>query len=267
MAKNNKHWEKLMATEGDAKIAKEGRDPMEEGLKGISWFQNSKRIVSAKIKKTQETFGEEIGNSVTAGVLALYLLFLLPFASVSAYIKAPEGMGIIDSMATSAFVLFAFLANLFTTIYHSMKKGTHQKRVFRKLDNIMVYFAIFGVFAPICLSLVKGSLGLGILIAEGALAILGTLLTAIPHTENKTARKFAFLTYLVMGIVGIPLIKPLHAAASTACFWLIIAGVLAYIVGLFFYSGKKFKFSHMVWHLIVLGASACHVIAFVYLLR
>ena len=43
-----------------------------------------------------------------------------------------------------------------------------------------------------------------------------------------------------------------------------IAGAAAYLVGVFFYSGKKFKFSHMVWHFCVLFAAVCHVLSLVY---
>ena len=63
------------------------------------------------------------------------------------------------------------------------------------------------------------------------------------------------------------ILKPLHAAATPASFWLIISGTLVYVLGLFFYSGKKFKFSHMVWHLLVAVAEVCYVLALVYFFR
>ncbi|MBO4636283.1 MAG: hemolysin III family protein [Clostridiales bacterium] len=267
MAKNNKHWKNLMAREGDRKVAKEGRDPLEEGLEGLSWYENQKRIVKKRWNKTRETFGEEVGNSISAGVLAFYFLFMLPFASVRAYIHAPEGMGLIDSFGVSAFLLTGFLANLFTTIYHLMKHGTPHKRIFRKLDHIMVYFAILGVYTPACLSLIGGGLGLGIVIAELALAIGGTLLMALCFPENKPLTKTAIAIYGVMGLLILFGIGRFHAAATTPCFWLLIAGACTYVVGLFFYSGKKFKFSHMVWHLLVVAASVCHILAYVYFFR
>ena len=49
MAKNNKHWKRMMASSTDRKIAKEGRDPLEEGLeakKDLKVFPGS-RIRSA----------------------------------------------------------------------------------------------------------------------------------------------------------------------------------------------------------------------------
>ena len=257
----------MMASSTDRKIAKEGRDPLEEGLEGLSWLENQKRVVKKRGNKTRETFGEEVGNSITSGVVMFYILFMIPFASLHAYKSAPEGWGDIDSFSVSAFMITAFLATLFTTVYHCTKHGTPQKRIFRKLDHIMVYFAIVGVFTPICLSLIGGGLGIGILIAEFCLAITGMFFMIFGYPENKALTKFAVAIYPIMGIIGLFILKPLYLAATKPSFWLIIAGVITYIVGSFFYSGKKFKFSHMVWHILVAFAEVCHVLAFVYFLR
>lgn len=276
MAKNNKHWKNMMASSADQAASKEGIDPLEVGLEELSWFENQKRIAKKNWNKTRETFGEEVGNSISSGVLAIYLLFLIPFAAVTAY---RNGFGtvnpgevtviwtpIINYLSVSAFVITAFLASLFTTIYHCMKHGTPQKRIFHKLDRIMTYFAIFGVYAPMCLSLVKGTLGIVVLAIEFALAIFGMFFIIFGYPNNKGMTKVAIADYIVMGLLGLIFIKPLFAAASAACFWLIIAGAIVYAIGIFFYSGKNFKFSHMVWHILVVFATVCHVLAFVYFL-
>jgi hemolysin III len=39
---------------------------------------------------------------------------------------------------------------------------------------------------------------------------------------------------------------------------LIIASGLFYTLGTFFYSSKKIKYSHAIWHLFVLGGSTTH---------
>lgn len=266
MAKNDKHWVKMMSSDSDRKVAGEGKDPLEVGLSEMTWFQRQKKKVRNTIQKTRETFGEEVGNSITSGVLALYLLFMIPYASVHAYIKAPEGMGLSDSIGVSAFMLFGFLASLFTTIYHFQKPGSLHKRIFAKLDHIMVYYAILGVYAPVCLSLIGGPLGYGILIAELALALLGTFLMIFMYPDNKIGTRFAVLIYGIQAVLILFAIKPFHDAATTASFWLLVSGTLVYIVGLFFYKGK-FKFSHMVWHLLVVAAYVCHVLALVYFFR
>jgi len=257
----------MMTSDADRKVIKEGKDPLEASLEEMSWFAKQQKKVAGTIAKTRETFGEEVGNSITSGVLALYILFMIPFGAVHAYTHAPEGMAVTDSLGVSAFLLFAFLANLFTTIYHFLKPGSIHKRVFLKLDHIMVYYAIFGVYAPVCLSVIGGGRGIGILIAELALALLGTFLMIFMYPLNKTGSKFAAAIYGVMALLIIFAVKPFYLNSTKASFWLLVSGAFVYLFGLFFYSGKKFKFSHMVWHLMVVIAEVCHVLALVYFFR
>ena len=88
MAKNKKYWKTLLASSADKKhAATTGEDPLEEGLKQLTWFESSKQAVRRGINKTYETFGEEVGNSITSGVVVLYLLGLLPFAAINTYLR------------------------------------------------------------------------------------------------------------------------------------------------------------------------------------
>ena len=85
----------MLAGSDDKKhAAATGEDPLEEGLKDLTWFESSKRAVKRGLHKTYETFGEEVGNSITAGVPALYLLGLLPFAAINAYLSASAVEGV-----------------------------------------------------------------------------------------------------------------------------------------------------------------------------
>ena len=66
MAKNKKYWKTLLAGSDDKKhAAQTGEDPLEEGLKQLTWFESSRQAVRRGINKTYETFGEEVGNSIT----------------------------------------------------------------------------------------------------------------------------------------------------------------------------------------------------------
>lgn len=268
MAKNNKHWEKMMLSDSDRSAVSEGKDPLEMGLSDMTWFEKQKRKVRRTIEKTRETFGEEVGNSITSGVLALYMLFMLPYATVHSYVNAPENMALVDSFAVSAFFVFAFLASLFTTIYHFLKPNTLHKRIALKLDRIMVYFAIVGAYTPFCLSLVGGAMGITLLSIELGLAILGMFLVIFMYPRNKVGSKFAVTIYGLMGLLFLIAIKSFipYFTSAPVMSWLLVAGLIVYVIGLFFYNGK-FKFSHMVWHLMVVAAQVCHVLAYVYFFR
>ena len=98
------------------------------------------------------TFGEEVGNAVSHGVMALIYLLLLPFVAVYSYIQG----GIIRSVGVSIFMICMFLMFLISTIYHSMAYESQQKYIFRKLDHICIYLAIAGSYTPVALCVVKG---------------------------------------------------------------------------------------------------------------
>jgi len=264
MSTNKHFWKSFMANEGDKSVAASGKDPLEQGLEGISWLENSKRIVRDSVKKAQQTYGEEIGNSVTSGVLALYLLSVLPYASVHVYNLANGEKAALQVVAISLFIITLFMSLLSGTIYHFIKRNTNQKRVAGKFNRIMIYYAIAGSYAPVCLSFIGGTFGIVLFAIEGALALAGTLFTALAYPDKGFSKPVCNLLYVVMGWLGAIAFKTLSSAMSTVGFWLMVAGLIVYSVGMFFYT-KKFKFSHMIWHFFVLAAVVCHVLAFVYI--
>ena len=136
-----------------------------------------------------------------------------------------------------------------------------------KLNRIMVYYTILGAYTPVCALILPVVSGSVIWALEAACAIAGTLVTAITYPQSKTGNFFSKLIYVIMGWMIIARIIVFHNSTTTLCFWLIISGSLAYSVGLWFNFGKKFKFSHMVWHLLVAVAEVCYVLALVYFFR
>jgi len=264
MAKNNTYWKKFVAASEDKKLVKEGVDPLEEGLERLSWHENSKRIIQRGLKKTQETFGEEVGNSITAGVMALYVLIVIPYASIRAYNRADDGK-VMSVVGISAYLITFFLSLLISTVYHFMKRGTAQKRVMSKLNRILCYYAIVGAYTPICIHFLGAVSGPVVFALECAIALAGTFVTAFCYKTNKVGTAISNVLYVIAGWMILPLIKIFYHNASRTTFWLLIAGAIVYSVGMiFFSSGKRFKFSHMVWHFFVLIGGALHILAMVY---
>ena len=121
------------------------------------------------------SFGEEVGNAVSHGVMAVITFILLPLFAVYSYIQG----GVIRAAGTSIYLMCMFFMFLTSTIYHSMSYGSPQKYVFRKLDHIGILFAIAGSYTPVCLSLIQGTSGIVILIIEWSMVLAGVLLKAI----------------------------------------------------------------------------------------
>jgi hemolysin III len=62
--------------------------------------------------------------------------------------------------------------------------------------------------------------------------------------------------WLVLFAIG-PLARTLPFAGMA---WL-VAGGLAYTLGVVFFAWRRLPFNHAIWHLFVLAGSVCHVLA------
>lgn len=215
--------------------------------------ENKNNSISNMVKLS---LGEEIGNVVTHGMMALAFLFLLPFSAVYSYIQG----GTLLSVGTSIFVICIFLMLLVSTLYHSMAFGTKHKVVFRILDHIFIYFAIAGSYTPIALYLIGGWKAAVILIIQWSCVLFGIFYKAVAQKEYP---KLSLLMYMTMGWVAVLFIPTLIRNAQPLFIVLIVLGGLFYSIGAYFYTRKK-KWAHMIWHLFINAASITHYIAIVF---
>jgi len=205
------------------------------------------------------SFGEEVGNAITHGVMAILCLLFLPFAAVYSYIIGDAWR----SFGVSVFVICLFLMFLISTIYHSMAYESEQKYVFRKLDHICILLAIAGSYTPIAITLIQGWEAVVILIIEWSMVLAGILLKAI------SKRSFPILSmciYMIMGWTAIFFLPKLLSVASPLFLALIILGGIMYTVGAFFYSKPQHRYFHMIWHIFIILAGIAHIIAIVFLM-
>jgi hemolysin III len=85
------------------------------------------------MKKLYEyTFGEEVANTITHGVMAFLVLISMPFAIL--YVNAKGRL--IDAIGVSIFMISIFLMLLSSTLFHSMDKDSKHKRIFKIFDHI-----------------------------------------------------------------------------------------------------------------------------------
>lgn len=71
-------------------------------------------------------------------------------------------------------------------------------------------------------------------------------------------RSVSAVTYVVMGLLVLFAIRPMKATLPPLSLALLIAGGVAYLVGFVFYTLKKIKWMHSMWHLFVLAGSVLH---------
>lgn len=197
----------------------------------------------------QYTVGEEIANAVTHGVAALLsiagLAVLVAFAVL--YSGSPKVVAAVSIFGAS--MVFLYTAS---TLYHSIP-NPRAKKVLQYLDHSMIYVLIAGSYTPFCLITLQGYTGIALLCAVWLIAIAGISLQAV--LLNK-ADWINCLLYLSMGWLAVFVIDPLVSTLDSTGLALLVAGGLAYTVGVVFYIFERIPFSHAIWHTFVFAGTA-----------
>jgi hemolysin III len=201
----------------------------------------------------QQSLGEEIANSVSHGVGLLAALGVVPFLIVAA-VRRGSASAIVGASVFSATLVLLYFAS---TMYHALPRHK-AKRVFRILDHGAVFLLIAGTYTPFTLGVLRGAWGWTLFGVVWSLALLGIVLTAMGGIRYP---RLSTGVYLGMGWLVVIAIRPLWLRVPlTGLLWL-LAGGIAYTVGVRFLAAKQMRYSHFVWHLLVLAGSSCHFVA------
>ncbi|HJV87453.1 MAG TPA: hemolysin III family protein [Noviherbaspirillum sp.] len=150
-----------------------------------------------------------------------------------------------------------FALYVVSTLYHSLR-GT-AKDVLRKLDHCAIYLLIAGTYTPFTLVTLRGPLGWALFGTIWGLAVIGIVQELC---IAKGARVLSIVIYVLMGWMALLAVVPLISALSWSGFGWLAAGGAAYTFGLVFYvRDERMVHGHGIWHLFVLGGSACHYLA------
>ena len=208
--------------------------------------------------KRNYTKGEEITNAILHGIglgLAIAALVIL-------LVLGNRHGNVWHIVAYSIYGSTLIMLYLASTLYHSFPEGKG-KNILRIIDHSSIFLLIAGTYTPLTLILLRGNWGWTLFVLVWGIALIGILLKIICLNKLKYV---STLLYLVMGWLVMLVIKPLLAVINKPSLIFLIIGGLLYTSGIFFYSSKKIKYNHAIWHLFVLGGSICHFFTVLYLL-
>lgn len=194
--------------------------------------------------------GEELANSITHGIGAIFSIVALVLLIIFGSIKGSE-MHIVSFGIFGITMLFLYISS---TLVHSLRQGK-AKDIFEILDHSAIYFFIAGTYTPYLFIIVQGWQGWTIFGIVWGLAILGTVFKCF------FVKKYLYtstILYLLMGWSIIVIWKPIIQNLSIAGIVLLVAGGLIYSIGSIFYMWRGFKYHHAIWHVFVIAGSACH---------
>jgi hemolysin III len=200
-----------------------------------------------------QSLGEEIANSVSHGVALLAAIVAVPFLLASS-----RHLGVASVVGASVFAATLVLLYLISTLYHALPAG-RAKRVFLKLDHGAIYVFIAGSYTPFTLGVLGGPWGWTLFGLVWSLAVLGVTLKAFDRLSHPW---LSTGLYLVMGWLVLIAFVPLVERVPTAGVALLVAGGLAYTLGVvFFMLDSRLRYAHAVWHSFVVAGTGFHFTA------
>lgn len=209
--------------------------------------EERKRRIQEQNEPPVLTVAEEVGNAVTHGlgaVLALVGMILL-------LLKSDTPLKV---TASCFYGLSLFLMMLMSCLYHSFASGSKVKRVWRRFDYSSIYLLIGGTFAPLCLVSWGNSVGIALFCIHWTVIIVGITLIAVFGPAKWKPLHFSL--YFIIGWSGL-MFLPGWYTNNRPLLWMILLGGLSYTLGMIPFALHK-KYSHFIWHLMVLLGAGLH---------
>ncbi len=208
------------------------------------------------------------GSSITHFIGMLMALF----AATPLLIRASMNPDRVHVASLAVFIASMILLYGASATYHALDLSERANRILRKLDHMMIFVLIAGTYTPVCVIVLGGKTGYGLLALVWGIALLGILVKAFWITCPKW---FSSILYIAMGwICVLAFTQIINSLSRQAFAWLLAGGIIytvggvIYTIGGIIYALKLPIFnsrhrnfgSHEIFHLFVMGGSVCHFI-------
>lgn len=194
------------------------------------------------------------------------------FAAIPLLIKAAHEPGHIYVISLAIYAASLILLYAASTTYHTFDKSEKINTVLKKIDHMMIFVLIAGSYTPICLLVLDRKTGIPLLLLVWGIALAGILIKAFWVYCPKWVSS---VLYIGMGWTCVLAFTQILNSLSPAAFGWLLAGGIIYTIGGIIYALKLPIFnnkhknfgSHEIFHLFVMGGSACHfIVMYAYLL-
>lgn len=209
--------------------------------------------MSSAVALPQYSLGEEIANAVTHGLGVLLAIAGLAVLSAFAALHG-DAAHLVGAAVFGAALVVCYTTS---TLYHAIPLQ-RVRHFLRALDHSAIFLLIAGTYTPFMLVNLGGTLGWTML---GVIWSLATVGIAARLLLKGRRHNLVVACYLAMGWIVALVAKPLVTAVPAGGLALLLAGGLAYTVGVIFYKWRSLPYNHAVWHGFVLAGSALHFFA------
>lgn len=215
----------------------------------VNKYTKEKKKIKLNIKLPNYTVGEEIFNSISHGIGAVFSIVALILMVVKAH-------GIINEATVSLFGVSMIILYVMSCIYHALPPSLEGKKVLRVIDHCNVFLLVYGTYIPMSLVGVGGKSGLALFIAITIITIIGVLLTAIKIDKTQVLQ---VICHLLSGWGALFFISQLKNSLGINGLILLIIGGVMYSIGSLLYAiGRKRKYMHSIFHVFCLLGTLFH---------
>ena len=195
---------------------------------------------------------EEVASLITH---ALGVVFSVAALVMMIIVSDGDVIRIVSSVVFGTSLILLYLSS---SLYHFFT-SLRWKALFQALDHACIYLLIAGSYTPITLITLHGPWGWTLFGIVWSMALAGILIKLL--ASGKKDHWISTALYLAMGWLVVIALGPLVKNMPGPGMALLVAGGLSYSLGIVFFVWHKLPFNHAIWHLFVLGGSACHVLA------
>ncbi len=149
-------------------------------------------------------------------------------------------------------------------LYHRGPWSPVWRQRMRRLDHSTIFVMIAGSYTPICLIVLDGWVSVAMLVLAWTGAAMGAVLAWTDGRRSSTLRS---ALYIAVGWIAVVATPQLIRELSVAELVLIAVGGVLFTVGAIFLATnwpdpfpRVFGY-HEVWHLLVVAAAVCHLVA------
>jgi hemolysin III len=204
-------------------------------------------------RSVAEELDDERLNAITHGIG-----LLASFGAVAWLVTtAIESGGAIRIAACGLYGVSLMLMYAGSTALHSANQSKWKLRL-QICDHVAIYLLIAGTYTPFLAAALNNRLGWILLGCVWALAGIGiaTKLRFATRLEDTSP-----LPYVGLGWLALAVLKPLFDVMPAAGLWLLVAGGIAYSIGVLFFCRDDKRYFHAIWHLFVIAGTGCHFAA------
>ena len=187
------------------------------------------------------------------------------FSAIPLLIKAAHEPGRIYLISLSVYVASLILLYAASTTYHTFDLSEKVNTILKKIDHMMIFVLIAGSYTPVCLLVLKPQTGLPLLAFVWGIALVGIIIKGFWVFCPKWVSS---ILYIGMGWTCVLAFSQILNNLTPGEFGWLLAGGIIYTIGGIIYALKLPIFnnrhknfgSHEIFHLFVMGGSACHFI-------